>query len=166
MLPEVSGLIRKFSLQSHPEGGFYRETYRSAEQVVPSALPVRFLAARSLSTAIYFLLEQENFSAFHRIKSDECWHFYAGDPLNVYVIHPDGKLEIIVLGNGMQEEQQFQAIVPAGCWFASATIGLYSFVGCTVSPGFDFDDLEMAVMAKLIESFPDHELLIRRFCRS
>ena len=95
-------LIKKYSLQPHPEGGWYKETYRSDEIITAAALPERFRGNRSYSTAIYFLLEQGNFSAFHRIKSDECWHFYAGDPLEVYTLDKTGSLEVITLENNME----------------------------------------------------------------
>ena len=163
----VPALVEKFSLLPHPEGGFYKEMYRSAESIVQSALSSRFAGDRNFSTAIYFLLEQGNFSAFHRIQSDECWHFYAGQSLLVHVLHPDGKYELIKLGNDISSGETFQAVVPAGCWFASETApgGEFSFVGCTVAPGFDFADFELAVADSLSKEFPQHEELIRQFCR-
>jgi hypothetical protein len=138
----VQQLIEKYQLLPHPEGGWYKETYKSSETIAAAALPKRFAGDRSFSTAIYFLLERGNFSAFHKIKSDECWHFYAGDPLEVFVLQHDGRLEIITLGNDILNGQQFQYVVPANCWFASrpASQSDYCFVGCTVAPGFDFAD--------------------------
>ena len=161
-------LVEKFNLLPHPEGGYYRELYRSSETIPPSGLPERFPGKRSFATAIYFLLETGNFSAFHRIKSDECWHFYAGDTLHIHVIHIDGSYELIKLGNHIYDNQCFQAQVPAGSWFASETApgGLFSFVGCTVSPGFDFADFELANAAKLSADFPGHSSLINRLSRS
>jgi len=139
-------LIEQYNLQPHPEGGWYCQTYKSNEQVAANALPIRFGASRAFSTAIYFLLEQGNFSAFHRIKSDECWHFYTGDPLLIYIIQQNGELEIISLGNDPEKGQTFQYVVPANCWFACrpAPGSEYCFVGCTVSPGFEFEDFELA----------------------
>lgn len=160
-------LIKKYNLLPHPEGGWYKETYRSAELVPAEALPGRFSGARAFSTAIYFLLEQGNFSAFHRIKSDECWHFYAGDPLEVYVIQHNGALDIIRLGNDSNKDQVFQYVVPANCWFASkpAANSSYCFVGCTVAPGFDFADFEMAQADLLSNEFPAHATIIQQLCR-
>lgn len=160
-------LIQQFQLQSHPEGGWYKETYKSNETIAAAALPGRFPGERSFSTAIYFLLEQGNFSAFHRIKSDECWHFYAGDPLNVYVLHDSGIMDIITLGNDITNGQVFQYVVPANCWFASrpATNSDYCFVGCTVAPGFDFADFEMADEKELVRRFPQHAAVIKTLCR-
>jgi uncharacterized protein len=160
-------LIQQYNLRPHPEGGWYTETYKSAEQIPASALPERFGGARVFSTAIYFLLEQENFSAFHRIKSDECWHFYAGDPLDIYVLQQDCNLDVIQLGNDISKDQVFQYIVPANCWFASkpATGSGFCFVGCTVAPGFDFADFEMANAGDLATEFPQHENIIKTLCR-
>ena len=160
-------LIQQYALQEHPEGGWYKETYRSHEFIPHHDLPARFNGSRSFSTAIYFLLEKGNFSAFHRIKSDECWHFYAGDPLDVFVINTDGKLNIIEIGNDISKGQLFQFVVPAECWFASrpAAGSDFSFVGCTVSPGFDFADFELANAGTLVALYPKHEMLVRELCR-
>lgn len=162
----VQLLVTQFQLLPHPEGGFYKETYRSAELINEHALPDRFAGNRHFSTAIYFLLEQGNFSAFHRIQSDELWHFYAGDPLQVHILTPEGSYTKIQLGN-KGDEPCFQAMVPAGSWFASETApgGSYSFVGCTVAPGFDFADFELAGAAALMAIYPDHAELIGRLCR-
>lgn len=160
-------LIRKFEMQPHPEGGWYKETYKSMEAVSASALPERFAGSRSFCTAIYFLLEERNFSAFHRIKSDECWHFYSGDPLQIFVILPDGSMQITELGNDIRKDQQFQFVVPANCWFASrpAPGSSYSFVGCTVAPGFDFSDFELADKTTLCSLYPQHYEVIAGLCR-
>ncbi|MBC7626083.1 cupin domain-containing protein [Ferruginibacter sp.] len=160
-------LIQQYNLQPHPEGGWFKETYKCHEYIPASALPKRFGSNRAFSTAIYFLLEQGNFSAFHRIKSDECWHFYAGDPLRVYVLQPNGHLDIIDLGNDIFQGQQFQYIVPANCWFASRPLpgSSFCFVGCTVAPGFDFADFEMADAASLIAKYPQYQNIIKELCR-
>lgn len=160
-------LIQQYNLLPHPEGGWFKETYKSSENIAANALPARFGGKRTFSTAIYFLLEQGNFSAFHRIKSDECWHFYAGDCLQVYVIQMNGTLDIISLGNDMEQGQLFQYVVPANCWFASrpARNSSFCFVGCTVAPGFDFADFEMADATALSALFPQHEILITSLCR-
>jgi len=166
-MPGIEQLKKQFDLLPHPEGGWYKQTYKSGENIAASALPERFNGDRAFSTAIYFLLEKGNFSAFHRIKSDECWHFYSGDPLMIYLINHDGKLEIITLGNKIEDGKTFQYIVPANCWFASrpAPGSEYCFVGCTVSPGFDFDDFELTDRNKLIEEYPAHKELITMLTR-
>jgi len=159
--------IQEYNLQPHPEGGWYRQTYKSNELVAAKALPIRFGGSRAFSTAIYFLLEQGNFSAFHRIKSDECWHFYAGDPLLIYIFRQNGELEIISLGNDPEKGQTFQYVVPANCWFASrpAPGSEYCFAGCTVSPGFEFVDFELAEADILSNEYPQHTMIIKELCR-
>lgn len=163
----AAAYIKHYQLLPHPEGGWYKENYRSTEQVAATALPNRFEGNRSFSTAIYFLLEAGNFSAFHRIKSDECWHFYSGHPLDIFVFEPSGLLTITRLGNNPADGSVFQFIVPANCWFASrpAQNSEFCFVGCTVAPGFDFEDFEMANADALIKLFPEHEVLIQSLCR-
>ncbi|MBG9374829.1 cupin domain-containing protein [Panacibacter sp. DH6] len=163
----AAALIAAYNMLPHPEGGFYKETYRSFETVDKAALPARFKGDRSFSTAIYFLLQQENFSAFHRIQSDECWHFYAGDCLLIHVIDVNGQLTTTRLGCSVLNGELFQFVVPAGCWFASepAAESSFCFVGCTVSPGFDFEDFELAGRNKLVTQYPQHAAIINRLTR-
>ncbi len=160
-------LIATFGLQLHPEGGWYKETYRSEVMLEADCLPAAFTGKRALSTGIYFLLEQGNFSAFHRIQSDECWHFYAGHSLEIFVISPYGDLTITSLGSDFMSGELFQFVVPANCWFASrpATGSAFCFVGCTVAPGFSFDDFELADAAVLSGQYPAHAQLIGELCR-
>lgn len=160
-------LVKKYGLQPHPEGGWYAQTYKSNEIIPAAALPARFGGERVFSTAIYFFLKQGDFSAFHRIKSDECWHFYHGGPLEVFVIQQNGEMKIITLGNDISKEQLFQYVVPANCWFASRPVAgsAFCFVGCTVSPGFDFADFELAEAGELVKEFPQYEKIIRELCR-
>ena len=159
---KVERYIRDLHLIQHPEGGFYASTYRSKESIVFSALPERFTGDRLFSTAIYFLLEGNQYSAFHKIKSDEIWHFYDGCALDIFVIHLDGKGEILKLGSDLAKGESFQQVVPAGCWFASrpSQINGFTLAGCTVSPGFDFADFEMAKKSFLISEFPQHHAWI------
>jgi predicted cupin superfamily sugar epimerase len=157
---EVSELIERLQLTPHPEGGYFRETYRAAESVGGSALPRRFNGERSISTAIYFLLEAGQCSHLHRIKSDEVWHFYAGDPLDVVEIDAAGDLRTTRLGAG----GVYQHVVPAGVWFGAAPAegGRFALVGCTVAPGFDFADFELADRTALLREYPRHQDWIRR----
>lgn len=159
--------IQHYNMQRHPEGGYYTETYRSAEKIVGTALPERFGGDRSVCTQIYFLLVGDEFSSFHRIKSDETWHFYHGAPLELILIHPDGSKEAIILGNSPENGQRFQFTVPQGVWFASRCMESdnFSFAGCTVAPGFDFNDFELANADELSRMFPIHEESIRKYCR-
>ncbi|MBK7669266.1 MAG: cupin domain-containing protein [Sphingobacteriaceae bacterium] len=149
--------IKTLALLPHPEGGYYKETYRSNESIELQQ------GKRNYSTAIYFLLEEGNFSAFHKIKSDELWHFYAGDILEVIEITKEGKLKITELG-----PNNFQYCVPAGNWFGSRVKkgGAFSLVGCTVAPGFDFADFEMAERTKLLIQFPELKEIINALTRN
>jgi len=158
--------IDSLDLTRHPEGGWFRETYRSSGSIPGEALPERFAGPRRFCTAIYFLLERGDFSALHRIKSDEIWHFHEGAPLTVHVITPEGEYYWIRLGRDADNGECFQAVVPAGCWFGAETCGEFSLVGCTVSPGFDFRDFEMAVRAVLTHLFPRHSALVSRLTRN
>jgi len=159
---DASYWIETLALSHHPEGGWFAETYHSPESIPVEALPARFHGQRSFCTAIYFLLERGDFSTLHRIKSDEIWHFYAGAPLTVQVISPAGEQREILLGRDPSQGQCLQATVPAGCWFGAETRGAFSLVGCTVAPGFDFNDFEMGEQTRLTEHFPQHALLIDR----
>ena len=159
--------IDHLALIPHPEGGYYRVTYQSDLTIVQDALPSMFHGDRSASTAIYFLLAQNDFSAFHRIASDEMWHFYAGSALIVYVIDPEGNYSELHLGPACEAGEVFQAIVKAGCWFASRLKDPAGFalVGCTVAPGFDFADFEMAKRSELTATYPKHRNLIEELTR-
>jgi len=163
----VQQLIETYQLLPHPEGGYYSRSYESEELIPANALPERFGTDRLISTAIYFLLDGKNSSAFHRIKSDELWHFYAGDGLLIYVIHPDGRGEILKLGNDLSNGFSFQRVVKAGCWFASKPIteNGFSFAGCTVAPGFDFADFELVEKNELLKEYPQHYKWIEILCR-
>jgi predicted cupin superfamily sugar epimerase len=160
-------LIHDLQLMAHPEGGYYKEIYRSSTVIAQSALPANFSGDRVCSTSILFLLPGNTFSAFHRIKSDEIWHFYGGDTLAIYVIHPDGTGEILKLGTHFDVGESVQQVVKAGAWFASCCTQAngFSFVGCSVSPGFDFDDFEMANKNLLLKEFPAFQDWITQLCR-
>ena len=164
---DASYWIRRLRLEPHPEGGYFRQTYRSALTITREALPAGFGGARSASTAIYFVLEGKNFSAFHRLRSDEMWHFYIGAQVSVHVIEPSGRSSSILLGNDLEAGEVLQAVVPAGCWFASHMADWKSFavVGCTVAPGFDFEDFEMGERAELVRLYPQHRELVQRLTR-
>ena len=154
--------ITNLNLQAHPEGGYFKETYRAEETVLN-----KYGKNRSASTGIYFLITSANFSAFHKIESDEMWHFHGGSPLVVYVLMPNGELNILKIGNDLEKGQTPQAIVPAGCWFASRVevSNSYSFVGCTVAPGFDFQDFVLANRQELTAEYPKHKDIIQQLTR-
>ncbi|SFU11100.1 cupin domain-containing protein [Paraburkholderia aspalathi] len=155
-------LIRRFDLKPHPEGGFFSETYRSVESVRRDDGSTQ---TRSASTAIYYLLCDGAHSAWHRIKSDEVWHFYAGEPLNVHVLDEAGRLITHTLGNALTHpDAVFQAVVPAGLWFAAecADPATFALVGCTVAPGFEFSEFELADVEALKARHPQHAVFIER----
>lgn len=157
-------LIARLALQPHPEGGYFRETYRCGETVARSAYP----AQRSASTAIYYLLCDDAYSAWHRIRSDEIWHFYAGGALDVHVLEAAGRLRTHRLGDAsMCADAVYQAVVPAGCWFAAERVdpATYTLAGCTVAPGFEFSEFELAEPALLLRTHPAHAALIHRLSR-
>lgn len=159
--------IRQLQLTAHVEGGAFREVYRSELTVAQKALPVFFQGSRNISTSIYFLLASGQFSAFHRIASDELWHFYYGDPLLIYEIGHSGDLIVHRLGSNIEKGESFQAVVKAGSWFASvpAPESEYALVGCTVSPGFDFTEFELAEREALIRQYPAYAALITSLTR-
>ncbi|HQQ95422.1 MAG TPA: cupin domain-containing protein [Bacteroidia bacterium] len=163
----AGSLIKSLKLQVHPEGGYYRETYRSDEVMHEGDLPERFTSSRCFSTAIYFLLENRDFSAFHRIRSDETWHFYAGSALELYEITVSGKLKRTLIGSDLESGEQFQYTVPFGSWFASRVKdgNGFALLGCTVAPGFDFRDFELGDRHALVNEFPEYSDLIRSLTR-
>jgi predicted cupin superfamily sugar epimerase len=167
MARTVEEWIAALGLAPHPEGGFYRETYRARETIEAAHLPSRFGGRRAHSTAIYFLLPAGEVSALHRIKSDEVWHFYAGSALTLTLLHPDGRLDEARLGAEPDRGERFQAVVPAGAWYGAAVDadGAYALVGGTVAPGFDFADFELAERGALLARFPQHRATIERLTR-
>ena len=154
--------IEQLQLEKHPEGGYFKETYR-AKEVVKNINGL----SRSASTGIYFLITSSAFSAFHKIASDEMWHFYDGAALSVYIITLTGELKILKIGKDIKNGEQLQGVVPAGCWFASKVDvpNSYSLVGCTVSPGFDFEDFVLADRKELTQDYPIHEEIIKSLTR-
>ncbi|MBU2572470.1 MAG: cupin domain-containing protein [Elusimicrobia bacterium] len=149
-------LIRVYKLEKHPEGGYFRESYRAAGKIAGTG--------RNFSTAIYFLLPAGEKSWLHRLKSDEVWHFYLGGALELAQIFPDGRAGQVVLGRDALAGQKLQHAVPAGCWFGACPDrgAKFSFVGCTVAPGFEFPDFELGDRAALLKRFPRAGALIKK----
>jgi len=164
----IEELIRKLGLLDHPEGGFFRETYRSKGVISSGELGQDFKGDRNYSTAIYFLLTSDNFSAFHRIRQDETWHFYEGSEIVLHLLSPSGSYEQVILGGDIGRGHHFQYVVQAGTWFASEVRepDNYALAGCTVAPGFDFDDFELANRQELQEQYPSFRDLIGRLTRT
>lgn len=159
---DANRLVELLGLSPHPEGGFFTETFRAP--VVLGGLPHG--GPRAASTAIYFLLPAGTFSALHRVSSDEVWHHYDGDPLELHLIDGAGVYTMHVLGRDLAAGQRPQLVVPAGVWQASVPRGdRYALCGCTVAPGFDFADFEMPPRAELTRLHPTHAEIIARLTR-
>lgn len=161
-------VIRRLQLQPHPrEGGFFRETYRSTLSISSVALPRVYVGERSASTAIYYLLTPETFSEMHRLPTDEVFHFYAGDRVEMLQLHPDGHGQIIRLGNDLAGGDSPQVVVPGNVWQGSRLVpgGKWALLGCTVAPGFDFADYTSGRRAELAAQFPAHEEMIAALTR-
>lgn len=153
--------IRRLRLEPHPEGGYYRRTYRSRTPL-PGHGPERVLMS-----AIHYLLPGTEISRLHRLGADESWHFCTGSPLELVMIDADGGLERVILGPAVEAGQQFQAVVPAGSWFGARVTDPagWTLVGCTVAPGFEYRDFELGERAHLVARFPRHATLVETFTR-
>jgi len=154
--------IDTLGLEEHPEGGYYRETYRASLRIPAEDLPGCFGGTRNACTGIYYLLDAGQFGALHRLCSDEMWHFYAGDPLMIHVIDSSGAHSSLRLGSKPERGEVLQCVVSGGAWFGACLEeeARYALAGCTVSPGFDFQDFEQAKRSELIRLFPDHRAVI------
>jgi predicted cupin superfamily sugar epimerase len=153
-LEELKSLL---NLERHPaEGGYFAETYRSVERVPGAVLPDRYDADRSLATAIYYLLDAGTFSAMHRLKSDEVFHFYLGDPVEMLQLWPDGSGRVVMLGTDLRQGMRPQAVVAGGVWQGArlAPGGKLALLGTTVSPGFEFADYETGQRESLVAAYP------------
>ena len=166
-MTEIEQIVNKLQLVPHPEGGFFKEVYRSNGIINTDNLNSDFSGQRNYSTSIYFLLTSDSFSAFHRINQDEIWHFYKGSPIKLHVISEEGHYWNVIIGSKIENDELLQYTILAKHWFAAEVINTndYSLVGCTVAPGFDFDDFELANKSKLISIFPQNEDIITRLTR-
>ena len=160
---DLERLVEALGLKPHPEGGFFRETFRSRRQLTGGGAG----ASRDASTAIYFLLPAGDFSALHGIRTaDELWHHYGGDPVEIHMIGSEAEHRVSVLGPDIDQGERPQILVPAGTLQAAVARGpRFALCGCTVTPGFDFADFEMPTRAELQARFPRHAELIRRLTR-
>lgn len=161
-------IIRLLSLKPHPaEGGYFAETYRADETISISGLPKRYIQDRAFSTAIYFLLTSDTLSALHRLQSDELFHFYLGDPVEMLHLFPDGSGRVVTLGNDLLNGMQPQIIIPQGVWQGARLCkgGNYALLGTTVAPGFEYTDFELGNRDKLIAQFPQYRELIIKLTR-
>lgn len=142
-------IIEELDLSPHPEGGFYKEVYRSEQKVSLSGD-----GSRSAGTSIYFMLTEGQLSDWHRVRWEELWHFYQGDTLILEYINEKGQFRTMRLGSNLSTDEEFQRLIPRNCWQRAYSTGQYSLVGCTVSPGFEFKDFEMIEAEKLAENYP------------
>ncbi len=159
--------IGELGLQPHREGGYFRENYRAKEVIPKESLPERYDGDRHFSSSIYFLLQEYDFSAFHKLKSDEIWHFYAGAPLNIYLFDSQGELQTITLGNNIAKGEIAQVLIPYGHWFAAELTrkDSYCLAGCTASPAFEYDDFEMGDKKQLTRLYPGYARFIEKLTR-
>ena len=168
MRPSLSDVMKILELKPlEPEGGFFAETYRAAEQIDARQLGMGHTGPRSLSTAIYYLLTPESFSAIHKVPGDEIFHFYAGDPVEMLELHPEGSGRVITLGPDIRNGMKFQHIVKGGVWQGARLVagGEYALLGTTMAPGFDYADFSKGNADELAATYPAHEELIRELLR-
>ena len=183
MNPETEYIINKLNLiKLVEEGGYYRETYRSDQHIVISDFSDNDLEdniyfysnpenkssdIRSVSTLIYYLLDGDQFSAFHKVRYDEIWHFYKGSSVSLYILTDSEKTLNIQIGNDLENNENIQCVIKGNTWFGAEINdkSLYSLIGCSVSPGFDFKDFELGERDKLIKIYPQHEYVINRLTR-
>lgn len=153
-------LITQYNLQVHPEGGYYKETYRS-----PDTITLENGKLRNTSTAIFYMLSDNDRSHFHKIGSDEIWFYHEGKTLNIFIIHKDSSLVVEKLGNNVSAGEKLQVVVPANTWFAASVdeFNGYCLVSCVVAPGFDFEDFILADKADLLKSYPEHKSFIELY---
>ena len=154
--------VRALALVPHPEGGWFRETYRSTERVAPGSLPARFPGARCLATSILYLLPAGGRSHFHRLRSDETWWHHDGGAMHLHLLGAHG-LRLVVVG-----PESPQAFVPHGTWFAAEPEpgAEFALAGCGTSPGFEYEDFELASRDGLLADYPAQHELVIRFTRS
>lgn len=154
--------ISRLELIPHPEGGYFRETYRCPEVIEHAHLSNRYSSDRACATAIYFLLNGNQVSKFHRLRSDELWCYHAGSPLTLHVIDPDGPARQFLLGQDIDSDQHPQVLIEHGQWFGAKVIQetSYTLVSCIVTPGFDFEDFELATRDYLLAIYPQHQEIV------
>ena len=161
-------IVRKLNLNPHPEGGYFRETYRSSDVLPEDVLDNNIQGPRNTSTGIYYLLESDDFSALHKINQDEMWHFYLGDAIALSMISEHGKLSTVTIGSNILKGELLQFVVPKNYWFGARILKENSFalLGCTVAPGFDFKDFTLGNRHDLINQFPEHKTIITALTRA
>ncbi|AUM94632.1 TPA: cupin domain-containing protein [Clostridium botulinum] len=166
-MKDANYFIEKLDMTAHPEGGYYKESFISAENITDSDLTTTFEDKRILWTSIYFLLRNGEVSNFHRLKSDEMWYYHSGSPLTIYMITPEGELITEQLGLDIEKGEKPQVLVPKNYIFGSAMNNKgYALVGCMVSPGFEFRDFELFERDTLLNLYPKYKETIEKLTRS
>lgn len=164
MIKDAKYWIEKLNLLAHPEGGYFNETYRSEERVEKNTLPERYDSSRTFGTSIYFLLTTESVSNFHRLASDEIWHYHQGGSATIHMISEKGELISKRIGPDIEAGESLHVVIPKRTWFAAEVVrDGFILVGCTVAPGFEFEDFELAINEKLVGQYPKFKDLIFRF---
>lgn len=156
--------VSKLGLSPHPEGGYYKSTFESDENITDNELSVSFEDRRKLYTSIYFLLTSDEVSHFHRLKSDELWYYHGGSSLSIHVINENGVYQEIKLGMNLDDGDVPQVLVKKNSIFGSSVsdMDMCSLVGCMVSPGFEFRDFELFTQEELLEKYPQHQEIIMK----
>jgi uncharacterized protein len=159
--------IKHLNLQPHPEGGFFRETYRSNLVIDHNILPVDYSGNRKLSTSIYYMLRSGEISRLHRLHSDELWYYHLGSSIKIVMIDQEGNKHTKLLGANLEKAEQLQVLIPSGTIFGAELIDSDSFslLGCMVTPGFEFDDFEIFDKEDLLQAYPKHVDLINKFSK-
>ncbi|MCW6084435.1 MULTISPECIES: cupin domain-containing protein [Clostridium] len=166
-MKDANYFIEKLDMTAHPEGGYYKESFISAENITDSDLTTTFDDKRILWTSIYFLLRNGEVSNFHRLKSDEMWYYHSGSPLTIYMITPEGDLITEQLGLDIEKGEKPQVLVPKNYIFGSAMNNKgYALVGCMVSPGFEFRDFELFERDTLLNLYPKYKETIEKLTRA
>ncbi len=165
---EAGDIITALGLKPHPEGGYFVETYRSEETYPDTVRPAPYSGIRAVSTAIYYLLTPDTFSEMHRLVSDETFHFYLGQPVQMLRLWPDGAGDVVTIGPDLTTGMRPQVVVPKGVWQGSRLLsgGDFALLGCTVAPGFDYADYERGHRDDLLYHYPEFEDMIRALTRS
>ena len=158
--------IEKMGMKPHPEGGFYKENIKAENVLTPETSGLPISGERKLWSSTYFLLKDRDFSAFHRLQSDEIWYYHSGTPLIVYIIKENGELEQVRLGLDIERDEKPQVLMQKGSIFGAVMDGPgYSLFSCMVSPGYDPADFEMIPRETLLQDYPQYEQIIRRLTR-
>ena len=158
--------IQHLKLKPHPEGGFFREEYRSNTELDTKSLPIGYKSSHCLATSIYYLLRSQDISRLHRLRSDELWFFHSGSPIKIILIDTEGKKHTHMLGSNHVKAERFSLLISGGSIFCAEVHGPYSYglVSCVVTPGFEFEDFEMFEKEDLIQAYPKHTKLIEKYC--